>query len=119
MQTSGRRLNTLATEYGLLVMLLVRSPAAVAVGVFLAGLGSSGVYPLLMAIVGRNFKSGVAVGAATTGGAMGAFVFPFLMAVLSQSVGVAGGFWFYLGLDLAMVALAAALLRILRGRPAR
>jgi fucose permease len=94
------------------VMLLVRSQAAVTVGVLLAGLASSGVYPLLMAIVGRYFKSGVAVGTAATGGAMGAFVFPFLMAVLAQGVGLTGGFWFYFGLDLVMVVLSFALVRM-------
>jgi fucose permease len=99
------------------VVLLVRSPAAVAVGVLLAGLGSSGVYPLLMAIVGRYFKSGVAVGTAATGGAMGSFVFPFLMAVLAQTVGLRGGFWFYLGLDLVMVALSVALIRMVAKLP--
>jgi fucose permease len=101
------------------VMLLVRSPAAVTVGVFLAGLGSSGIYPLLMAIVGRYFKSGVAIGTAATGGAMGAFVFPFLMAVLAQTVGLKGGFWFYLGLDFVMIALSAALIRMLARLPAQ
>jgi fucose permease len=99
------------------VMLLVRSQAAVTVGVLLAGLGSSGVYPLLMAIVGKYFKSGVAVGTAATGGAMGAFVFPFLMAVLAQSVGLTGGFWFYFGLDVVMVVLSLALIRMV-GRAA-
>jgi fucose permease len=100
------------------VMLLVRSQAAATVGVLLAGLGSSGVYPLLMAIVGRYFKSGVAVGTAATGGAMGAFVFPFLMAVLAQTVGLTGGFWFYLGLDVVMIGLSVALIRMLARLPA-
>jgi fucose permease len=101
------------------VMLLVRSQAAVTVGVFLAGLGSSGIYPLLMAIVGKHFRSSVAVGTAATGGAMGSFLFPFLMAVLAQSVGLKGGFWFYLLLDLVMVALSVALVRRLSRLPAQ
>jgi hypothetical protein len=96
-------------------MLLVRSQAAVTVGVLLAGIGSSGIYPLLMAILGRHFRSGIAVGTAATGGAMGAFLFPFLMAVTAQSVGLTGGFWFYLGLDLVMVVLSVALIRMLKG----
>jgi len=97
---------------GLGVMLMVRSTWATAVAVFLTGLGFSGIYPLSVAIVGRFSRSGVAVGAVTTGGGVGSFTFPFLMAILAETVGIRGGFWFYLGLVIVLVALAGAIIRM-------
>jgi fucose permease len=100
-------------------VLLASSTAAVAVGVFLTGLGLSALYPLVMAMVGRYFKSGFAVGAAATGGGLGSFTFPFLMAVLSESVGLRGGFWFYLGLTLLLVVLSLAIVAVAKRTPVR
>ncbi|HVP18580.1 MAG TPA: MFS transporter [Spirochaetia bacterium] len=94
------------------LVLLVTSPWAVAIAVFLTGLGMSGIYPLSIAIVGRFNKSGMAVGAVTTGGGVGSFTFPFLMALLAQTVGIRGGFWFYLALAVVLVGLAAAIIRM-------
>jgi fucose permease len=99
-------------------VLLASSPAAVAVGVFLTGLGLSALYPLIMAMVGRYFKSGFAVGTAATGGGLGSFTFPFLMAVVSENIGLRGGFWFYLGLTLVLVALSIAVIAVARRTPA-
>ena len=98
----------------LVVVLLVRSTAAVAAAIFIAGLGSSGFYPLGMSLVGRHFKSGVAVGTAATGGAAGSIAFPFLMALLSQGVGVRSGFRLYLGLNIILVVLTVVLVRAVR-----
>jgi fucose permease len=94
------------------MVLLVSSTWATAVAVLLTGLGFSGIYPLCVAIVGRYHRSGVAVGAVTTGGGVGSFTFPFLMAVLAQTVGIRGGFLFYLGLTIVLVGLAAAIIRL-------
>lgn len=102
----------------LVAMLLARSEPGLAVAVFAAGLGSSGFYPLGMSLLGRHFKSGVAVGTAATGGAAGAIAFPFLMAVVSQGVGIRSGFWFYFGMAVLLVALSAALVAMVRTRRA-
>jgi len=99
---------------GLVLLLLARSVPAVAGAVVLAGLGCSGFYPLAISVVGRYYKSGVAIGTAVTGGAAGSVAFPFLMALLSQSVGMRGGFWFYLALSLVLVGLTGALARQVR-----
>ncbi len=99
------------------LILLVTSTWAVALAVFLSGLGFSGIYPLSIAIVGRYHKSGMAVGAVTTGGGVGSFTFPFLMAVLAQTVGIRGGFWFYLGICVALAFLAVAILRVTSRSP--
>ena len=95
-------------------VLLARSAAAVAVAVFIAGLGSSGFYPLGMSMLGRHFKSGVAVGTAATGGAAGSIMFPFGMALISQSVGIRTGFWFYLGMSVLLIALTLFSSRLVR-----
>ncbi len=108
---------TILAAASLGMVLLVTSPWASALAVFLTGLGFSGIYPLSIAIVGRYHKSGVAVGAVTTGGGVGSFTFPFLMAVLAQTMGIRGGFWFYLGLAAVLVAFAAAIVRMTRPRP--
>jgi fucose permease len=105
---------SLISALGLVAVLTVRSAAAVSGGVFLTGLGFSGMYPLAMAIIGRYFKSGIAVGTAATGGGIGSFTFPFLMAVLSETFGMRGGFWFYLGVTIALVVLSLSLMGLAR-----
>ncbi len=105
---------SLLSAAALVGVLLARPPAAVAAAIFAAGLGCSGFYPLGMSLLGKHFKSGVAVGTAATGGAAGSIAFPFLMALISQSVGIRNGFWFYLGMNIVLVALAASLVRLVR-----
>jgi fucose permease len=95
-----------------------RSVAVVAVGIFLTGLGLSGIYPLVMAMVGKAFKTGVAIGTAATGGGIGSFTFPFLMAVMAQRIGMRGGFWFYTGLTAALALLSFVIARRMRSAAA-
>jgi fucose permease len=99
----------------LLATLLSRSVALVAVFAPIIGLGLSGMYPLTLTVVGRYHKSGIAVGTVTTGGATGAFVFPFIMALLAQTVGVQRGFWLYLAMNLALASITLAVVRMVRG----
>ncbi|HET6452056.1 MAG TPA: MFS transporter [Spirochaetia bacterium] len=99
-------------------ILVARSVPTVAVAIFLAGLGCSGFYPLGMSLLGTRFKSGVAVGTAATGGGAGSVAFPFLMALLSQSVGIRNGFWFYLGMSLLLVVISVLLMPVVRRTPA-
>ena len=103
---------TILAAVALGLILLAGSRWAVGIAVFLTGLGFSGIYPLSIAILGRFNKSGMAVGAVTTGGGIGSFTFPFLMAVLAQTVGIRGGFWFYLALGIVLVGLAAAIIGV-------
>ena len=98
------------------IVLLVTSTWALAFAVFLTGLGFSGIYPLSLTIVGRYYRSGMAVGTVTTGGGIGSFTFPFLMAVLAERMGMRGGFWFYLGLSGVLVILSAVLIAAVRRR---
>ncbi len=95
----------------LLIVLLVHSAVAVVIAFFFTGLGFSAFYPLTMTVVGRYYKTGAAVGTVATGGAAGSILFPFLMSMLSQKVGIHGGFWFYFGLNCFLVALVIALIR--------
>ena len=98
----------------LAAMLLAHAPAVVAACVFLTGVGFSGLYPLAMAVVGRHFKSSVAVGTAATGGGIGSFTFPFLMAILAQRLGIRGGFFLCLGLSMILAVFSLVLIRRLR-----
>jgi fucose permease len=99
------------------LMLLARNPYLVALWIFFTGLGFSGIYPLVMVMVGRRFKSSVAIGTAGTGGGIGSFTFPFLMAILAQEVGIRGGFIFYLGVSALLAALAGLIVWITRREP--
>ncbi len=105
---------SILSSAALVAILLVHSAVAVAVAIYIAGLGCSGFYPLGMSLIGKHFKSGMAVGTAATGGAAGSIVFPFVMALISQSVGIRNGFWFYLGMDLLLVVLALFLVAVVR-----
>ncbi len=93
------------------LMVASRSAAAAAVFVFFTGLGCSGIYPLVMALVGKYYRSGIAVGTASTGGGVGSFTFPFLLAVLSQTLGLRGGFLFPVLINVALAAIAAAIMK--------
>jgi fucose permease len=105
---------SLMSAAALVGVLLARSAPAVAVAVFVAGLGSSGFYPLGMSVLGKSFKSGVAVGTAATGGGAGSIAFPFMMALIAQTVGIRSGFWFYLGVNIMLVAVTVFLVRLVQ-----
>jgi len=98
--------------------ILVRSPVVAGIGFFVAGLGCSAIYPLVMTIVGHYFRKGQgkAIGFAATGGAVGALVFPFAMAAVSEAVGLKNGFWLYFLLGLVMSAVAATVVPMVRHR---
>ena len=60
--------------------------------IFALGLGYSGLYPIVMAIAGRTFRSSAAVGMVSTSAGIGSFSFPFLLAAVSQAAGLRWGF---------------------------
>ncbi len=99
---------------GLAGILLAHTQAAVMILVFATGLGYSGVYPLAINLVGRHHRSGVAIGAVSTGAGIGSLVFPFIMAVISQRFGLRSGYLFYLGLDAVFVVFAVVVIRVVR-----
>jgi len=76
------------------------------VAVAVAGLACSAIYPLVVSVVGAAFPrdQGTATGFASTGGGLGAFAFPWIMANAAATFGLAAGFVLY-----AAVAVAAAL----------
>lgn len=96
----------------LLFAVLMRGPWLAGFGFFLAGLGFSAIYPLVIALVGKHFKrgQGAAIGFAATGGGIGAFAFPFFMAAIADRFGMRRGFFFYIALDFIMVVLTCAVI---------
>lgn len=72
----------------ILLMLLSKSLEVSAVLVFLVGLGLSGVYPLIMSLVGKGSHSTVAVGIVSTAGGIGSFSFPFILAYIADAAGL-------------------------------
>jgi fucose permease len=79
--------------------------------VFLAGLGSSIFYPVVITLLGNCFPKdqSQAIGFAATGGGIGAFLFPFLMSALSQGWGLKTGFATYAVFAVAMTLAAFGL----------
>ena len=69
-----------------------RSLLPAVVMIFALGLGYSGLYPIVMAIAGRTFRSSAAVGMVSTSAGIGSFSFPFLLAAVSQAAGLRWGF---------------------------
>jgi fucose permease len=87
----------------LFLTIVAKIPSVAGVSLFLTGLGYSGIYPLVMNIAGRRYRGGLAVGFISTGGGIGSFVFPFLLAFLADRVGLRGGFLFSLSLNCILV----------------
>ena len=87
------------------------APVAGMVLVFAAGLGASIIYPSVMTLVGLCFprSQSQVVGFAATGGGVGSFLFPFVMAALSQGWGIRWGFTAY-GLFAVLMTVAAVFL---------
>ena len=85
--------------------------------VFLAGLGSSIFYPMVISLLGNVFPQAQsqAIAFAATGGGVGAFVFPFLMSALAQGWGIRAGFATYAVFSVAMTLAAVGLTMAARG----
>ncbi len=96
----------------LVASLMLKAQVMAAFGFLMTGLGYSAIYPVIMAIVGENFKRGqsVAIGIVSTGGGLGSFSFPFIMAAIANSYGIRSGLWFYVATTLGIVIGAAIVL---------
>jgi fucose permease len=96
---------------GLIVAVAAGGPVAATAGFIAAGFGCSCIYPLVMSIVGRYVparRQSVAVGLASSGGGIGALVFPLPIAAVAQQIGIRRGFLLYVLLTLLLMALAFA-----------
>lgn len=84
---------------------------------FLAGLGCSIIYPMVVTRIGAAFPDtqSEAVAFSTMGGGVGAFAFPFLMAALSSAFGIQVGFASYGLFSLLVVASSIMLVQMTRG----
>ena len=92
------------------------APGLAMVAVFGTGLGCSICYPVVITLVGLTFPQAQsqAIGFAATGGGIGVFLFPFLMAAMSQAWGIQWGFAAYATFALAMTVSAVFLVRAAR-----
>ena len=88
-------------------------PAASTAGFLLAGIGCSSIYPLVMTLVGQHYKQNQSVylGMVSTGGGIGSFLFPLGMALISDAVGLRGGFAFFGVTGLVMILAAFGIRR--------
>jgi fucose permease len=97
-------------------LLLARTPWFAFALVFVTGLGLSGIYPLGISLTGQQFGTGMAIGIVTTGGGVGAFVFPFLMSGIAQAVGLRTGLLLFAGANLLLVAISLLIGRSVSAR---
>lgn len=86
-------------------ILVLPSAAAASAGFFAAGLGCSSVYPLVMSLVGQHLTAGqgAGIGIVATGGGIGSFVFPFVIAAIAERWGLGAGFLFFIAAGAALV----------------
>lgn len=84
--------------------------------IFFAGLGLSGAYPLVMTLVGKNTKNSVAIGYVSTGGGIGSFSFPFILAYIADKTSLHSAFFFCLAVNAAMIIILIGIARQLRKR---
>lgn len=103
----------LASGVTLAAALLLRDAVGSGFAFFLAGLACSAIYPLVMTIIGHHFSAGQsrAVGFAATGGGVGSFLFPFIMAAVSETFGIQKGFFLYVLMAFIMTAITMAVLK--------
>lgn len=82
--------------------------------VFLAGLGCSIYYPVVITMLGKCFPhaQSQAIGFAATGGGIGSFVFPFIMSTIAQNWGIRAGFATYGLFAIAMTVAGYGLAKI-------
>jgi fucose permease len=85
-------------------------------GFFITGFGYSAIYPVVMSLVGVYFnkEQSVAIGIVSTGGGIGTFLLPFVMAALSDSYGIQQGFYFYIIGSLIMAILSLIVILYIR-----
>ncbi len=104
---------SLASGVTLAAALLFRNTVGSGFAFFLSGLACSAIYPLIMTIIGHHFSAGQsrAVGFAATGGGVGSFVFPFIMAAVSEAFGIRTGFFLYVVMAFVMTAITVAVLK--------
>ncbi len=82
--------------------------------VFFTGLGFSGIYPVVMSLVGRYFRHGIAVGFASTGGGIGSFTFPFIFSLIAEAAGLRGAFVFFIAVNFLIIGLSLLVVKSVR-----
>jgi fucose permease len=109
---------TLTTAAATAAILLAGSMTGVKAAVFVAGLGLSAVYPVVMTLLGRYVRHAqpLALATASTGGGVGAVIFPLAMGALADLFGIAAGLALSAALTAVMLALVVAMGATVRGQ---
>lgn len=85
--------------------------------ILVLGIGYSGIYPMIITLTGRAFRSSAAVGIVTTGAGLGSFLFPLLFGAIADAVGTRTGFMMLAALPVGIAAVALVLMARACGRP--
>jgi fucose permease len=81
------------------LFLLMAQPFWAGILILLLGLGFSVIFPFIVVMAGHGFREnqGVAIGTVATGGGVGGFAFPMIMASIIGQYGIQMGFIFCIG----------------------
>jgi FHS family glucose/mannose:H+ symporter-like MFS transporter len=104
----------IASAVFILLMIVSRSLPVSAILVFFLGLGLSGVYPLIMTLVGKGTHSTVAVGVVSTAGGVGSFSFPYILAFIADFAGIHKAFFLCFAVAVAALLFNIAAISLIR-----
>lgn len=80
------------TVLSLLLLVLVRVTWVAVLCTIVAGLANSGIFPLIISLTGKYSARGRSVGLVTSAGGVAGFIFPIVVAAISDRAGIARGF---------------------------
>ncbi|HUX20663.1 MAG TPA: MFS transporter, partial [Spirochaetia bacterium] len=95
------------TVAALLALAFVHITWIAVAATFVAGMANSGVFPLIISLTGKYSTRGRSVGIVTSAGGIAGFLFPVMVATISDAKGIAVGFEsvFYVSVALLVVSL--------------
>lgn len=95
------------TVVSLLALVYIRVTWIAVACTLIAGLANSGIFPLIISLTGKYSASGRSVGLVTSAGGIAGFLFPLMVATISDAAGISTGFEsvFFVGIVLLIVSL--------------
>jgi MFS family permease len=109
------------TVLGFVGLLLAQSSSHVFGSVFIAGMGLSVLYPMIMVLVGERYPEdhGLSVGMVASGGGIGAFCFPLVMGWLADTTDLRVGFSFFALMSVIMLGAVLAIVKSIGLNPSK
>lgn len=96
---------SILTLVSLILSIVASNPVPAATFFVLTGLGCSSIYPLVMTIAGQYFRDhqSFMLGVISSGGGIGAFLYPFVMGAIADAFGLTAGFIFLIACGFLLI----------------